>query len=355
MTELFREVKKLGAASDFCSNDYLGLSKNLDLRQQLIDFLGTTSYLSSSASRLIAGHHHLHEEAEGFLSGYFTSESGLLFNSGYSANSGVLSTLTKNAVVYSDERNHASLIDGMRLSRADCKIFRHNDLLHLEELLQENTSGRPRFIVTESLFSMDGDFSPLLELQTLARKCDAILIVDEAHANGIFGPRGEGRIAELGMSREGIISIHTFGKAYAAFGAFVACSQKVRNLLVNTCRDFIYTTALPPHMVFQIMASVRHVADNPSLRQKLEKNCAQFGTLTGLPSASQIMPVILKSNERVLRAEKILLTKGFQVSAIRSPSVSLGAERLRICLHADPTLVEIETLASYVTELVCPQ
>lgn len=343
-----RQLKKLHG-KDFCSNDYLGLSKSEELRSELLRFLQHSEALSASSSRLIPGYHHMHEEVESVLANYFGSESGLIFNSGYSANLGIISTLCKDAVIFSDELNHASLIDGIRLSRSETHIFEHNNLEQLRELLQKASSDKPRFIITESLFSMDGDFSPLDQLQAISEEFSATLIVDEAHASGVFGPKGSGRVAEL-LKRENIISIHTFGKAFAGFGAFVATSKNTRDLLINFCREFIFTTALPPHVVFLMAKSVDWVRKNPewrenliaqseSFRQRLKEQGFDLST-----SQSQIIPVVLGSNEKVLSAEVFLQKQGFQVSAIRSPSVAKGSERLRICLHASHRSSELNQL-----------
>lgn len=346
----WRELKKLEGL-DFCSNDYLGLSKNPRLRESLVEFVKKDIPLSSSASRLIPGHHHAHLEAEAFLAAYFSSESGLIFNSGYSANAGVLSTLGRGRAIFSDELNHASIIDGIRLSRSDCRIFRHNDLDHLEELLREAKG--PKLIVTESLFSMDGDVAPLSEMALLAEKYDALFVVDEAHASGVFGPRGEGLIAQLGLDRERIVSVHTFGKAFGSFGAFVACEKNARDLLVNFCRDLIYTTALPPHAVWQMTEAARLVKETPSLRETLSANVKYFrdrASSLDLRGENQIVPLILGGNERVLAASERLLKNGFQVAAVRHPTVPRGQERLRICIHADHTLQDLDRLSALLSE-----
>lgn len=361
-TPLSKEPSLSSYALDFASNDYLGLANDDELRNSLIHFLEQKNFpLCSSSSRLIAGHNHHHETAELQLAHFFNAPSGLLFNSGYSANTGVLSTLCKEAIVFSDELNHASLIDGIRLSRAECKVFKHNDVEHLKQLLEntlqaaQTSQPKPLFVVTESLFSMDGDLAPLDKLVKVCQQYNAWLVIDEAHAGGTCGNYGEGLASEI--SFEKLIRIYTFGKAFASYGAFVACPTKVTKLLINFCRDFIFTTALPPHVVEQTLLSIQFVKNKQQLLNRLKSNCEYFqkklSQLEIEASAdSPVFPIIVGSNEKVLRAEQLLLKKNIQVSAIRYPTVPRSTERLRVCVHANHTEEQIDLLVDSLKEVL---
>ena len=345
-----RKTRQLNSElHDFSSNDYLGLSKESSLRKSLIEFLQKDTPLSAASSRLIPGHSEIHTSTEVFLADFFSSPAGLIFNSGYAANTGVLSTLCKNAVVFSDQLNHASIIDGIRLSRSTCHIYQHRDLEALQQLLAEENSTLPKIVVTESVFSMDGDLANLTELQNLCSKFNALLIVDEAHATGIFGATGAGLIEQAGLDRGNVLSIHTFGKALGAYGAYVACSTEIRDYLVNCCREFIFTTALPPHIVWQMQESVRFTRENSELRKRLWQNIQYIDKkCTSTKYTSPILPIVLGSNTAVLEAEETFRSNGFEVAAIRSPSVPEGTERLRICIHADHTVEQLDQLAALI-------
>ncbi|MYE07273.1 MAG: aminotransferase class I/II-fold pyridoxal phosphate-dependent enzyme, partial [Oligoflexia bacterium] len=226
---------------DFSSNDYLSLTHHAGIRKSLIQALKKDLPLSAGASRLIRGHTPWHKETEQLFQRYVGRKSALFFSSGYMANLGLIQTLCKNSVIFSDQMNHASLIDGCRLSRSPCHIYPHKDMNTLEHLLKKERQ-KNKMIITESLFSMDGDFAPLQELSELALKYQALLIVDEAHATGIYGPKGNGLCGPL-REKEHIISIHPCGKAMAANGAFIAGPAILKKYLINKCRAFIYTTA----------------------------------------------------------------------------------------------------------------
>ena len=360
----WRHLKKI-RGKDFSSNDYLNLSENPELYQEWTDFLKKQRPqlpLSASASRLIAGHHHLHEEVEKELCDFFESESGLLFNSGYVANQGVLSCLAKakepqhkgKVVVFSDEFNHASIIDGIALSKARCRVFRHRDMNHLESLLKEHGQISSRkIIVSESLFSMDGDIAPLSDLYELSLKYGAFLVLDEAHAGGILGPQGKGEWISFQSSASPspnsfppphLVRIFTFGKAFGAYGAFVACSLETRDFLVNFCRPFIFSTALPPILLGLLQRAVSWVGSTrgDALRDQLHAKTrflhqalSPFCSLGNASPRSPILPLMLGNKEKVLSLSQFLWEKGqFDIPAIRYPAVPKGQERLRLSLHA---------------------
>lgn len=247
----YRFLHSNSARIDFSSNDYLGLSRCPRIKAKLISELEAGCPLGATGSRLLSGQTPYHERVECFLAEAFVVPSALLFSSGFMANLGVLSAFGGlGADFFSDEFNHASLVDGMRLTKVPKAIFRHNDLHHLDDLLKQSHSPL-KVIVTESVFSMDGDLAPLSGLVELAEQYDAWLVVDEAHATGVFGYRGLGRIEEIGFGAHKIISIHTGGKALGGQGAFVLSNQDFREILINRARSFIFSTALSPLSALQ--------------------------------------------------------------------------------------------------------
>ncbi|MDP6685775.1 MAG: 8-amino-7-oxononanoate synthase, partial [Candidatus Omnitrophota bacterium] len=284
---------------DFCSNDYLGLSEHpnlIDASIKAAQRFGT----SSSASRLLSGDLKIHHSLEGKIAEFKGKDSALVFNSGYQANIGIISSLYKKGdVIFSDRLNHASIIDAIMLSKAKLLRFNHNDLNHLEMLLKKE---RQRFknslIVTETVFSMDGDAAPLRGLVDLKEKYDCEIMVDEAHATGIFGQNGSGIVEKEGLTNQVDFIMGTFSKALGGFGAYLACSKRIKEFLINTCRSFIYSTALPPSVIAANLASLDLVAEEPFRRNTLLANAEYFrkelvriGFKTrGL---SQIIPIIV--------------------------------------------------------------
>jgi 8-amino-7-oxononanoate synthase len=392
---LWRELRS-PAGVDFSSNDYLGLSQDRRVRDALLDALNGEMPLAATGSRLLRGNTEFHEGMEEFLRATFQSEASLVFNSGYAANVGVLGSIgDEKSVFFSDSLNHASLIDGMRLSGAQRQIFRHNDLNDLEDKLrrhhartgasacasaraqgrdhththththahvQVHTDGaiRPaqrKIIVTESVFSMDGDRAPLSDLIALARRYEAWLYVDEAHATGIFGATGLGCLEGIDLVDVPVLAMHTCGKALGGFGAFLICDRLVRDYLVNRARSFVYSTALPPHLLLQARVALTLVREEPTLRQKLLENAKTLRSLvadfidTG-PGDSQIVPVPIGGNDRALVIAQSLRDSGFDVRAIRSPTVPIGTERLRISVKSFHTEREVSALAHALREVM---
>jgi 8-amino-7-oxononanoate synthase len=337
--------------TDFTSNDYLGLATDHRLKDAVIEALQRGAPTGSTGSRLLSGNAAAWEELETEFAQYIGSEAALFFNSGYAANIGLLTSLLRSGdVVYSDSANHASIIDGVRLSKASKIIFPHRDLDFLEDHLRRSPAGGERFIVVESVFSMEGDCPPLQDLASLASRYGAELIVDEAHATGVCGPMGRGLVSEAGLSRRVLASVHTCGKALASAGAFVACSDRVKQTLVNRARPFIFSTALPPYFAAQVRAALSIVKETDYLRQQLHSladtlrsRLRQLG-LDAAGSTSQIVPVLLGSNERALCVASLLTQAGFAVRAIRPPTVPAGTSRLRLAVNVKLTLDDVDRL-----------
>lgn len=346
-TGTYRTLRASKDLVDFSSNDYLGLSDCGRIRRSLIEDLESGCRLGATGSRLLSGQSECHERVEAFLARTYEAPSALLFGSGYMANLAILTSFgTLGAEFFSDELNHASLIDGMRLTRSLKTVFRHNDLEHLKDRLTKSSS-ELKVIVTESLFSMEGDLSPLEAMHALAMEHDAWLVVDEAHATGVFGSRGLGRLeGRLGRNSK-IVAVHTGGKALGGQGAFVLSSREFRELLVNRARTFIFTTALSPLSALQLEHAVKEIGRDTSrgpllldLAQKTRDILSPDFTI--LRSGSQIIPVIVGSNRMALKAANHLQSAGFDVRAIRSPTVPDGTERLRIALKSFHRIEELE-------------
>ena len=324
------------------SNDYLGLSVDPRLRDAAAAALAAGIAVGSTGSRLLSGNAEIWEQLETEIAQFMGSEAALYFNSGYAANVGLLGALIRPGdVVFSDSANHASIIDGLRLAGARKVIFPHLDMKSLvRELRQDFPGALQKFIVSESIFSMDGDAAPLADLVALAERYGAELIVDEAHATGVAGPQGRGLVAAAGLSERVLVTVHPCGKALASMGCFVCCSEKVKQYLVNRARTFIFSTALPPYMAVQMRAAIRIVAgadqarkDLAALSAFLRSKLREAGFDIGR-SDTQIVPVFLGGNERAVRFAAVLNEAGFGVRPIRPPSVPAGTSRLRISLNA---------------------
>jgi len=341
-----RQLKLPEGKVDFCSNDYLGIATNGLIGKASLGGLGH----GSMGSRLLAGNYALVEETERMLAEFHAAPAGLIFNSGYDANLGVLSAIPqKGDTVLYDSLCHASIRDGMRLSFARAFSFVHNNVAELEKKLRLVTDGTC-FVVTESVFSMDGDLAPLREIAALCRRYNAQLIVDEAHATGIIGLRGEGLVQELGLQAECFARVHTFGKAVGCHGAVVLGSALLRDYLINFSRSFIYTTALPPVSVEAIAVAYRLLPLLNEERQRLGKNILFFRNADigyqRLDSPTAIQVVIVPGNEEVKKLAARLQEAGLDVRPILSPTVAAGSERLRIVLHAYNTEEEMQKLVA---------
>jgi 8-amino-7-oxononanoate synthase len=328
---------------DFCSNDYLGIRTNRLLESSMPPAL----HHGSGGARTLAGNYKLIEETESMLADYHDAEAALIFNSGYNANTGLLSCVPQrgDTILY-DSLSHASIRDGIKLSFADSFSFLHNDCNDLEEKLNK-TKGTV-FVVTESLFSMDGDFAPLKDMAALCEKFGAHLIVDEAHSNGVVGTSGEGLVQQLGLQKKIFARIHTFGKAIGAHGAVVLGSEKLKSYLINFSRSFIFTTALPESAVAAVKAAYSIL---PSLNKEREILQSHINTFqqAELPfhkliSHSPIQAVIIPGNDAVKKAANALVDKQLDVRPILYPTVPKGKERLRISLHSFNTADQLSLL-----------
>ncbi len=348
------QFRKVGAVEgiNLCSNDYLGLSDDPRLKLALTSAIERQGErVCSTGSRLLSGNSSQWEMLEAKAASFVGAEAAVCFSSGYLANIGVLTSLLgPETTVFSDAANHASIIDGIRLSRANKVIFPHGDLQFLEEMLRASNDTRERFIVVESVFSMDGDLAPIEDLYVLAARYDAGLIVDEAHATGVMGPNGRGIVAQSGRPDCVIATIHTCGKALASTGAFVACAETTRRYIVNKARSFIFSTALPPFAAEQISEALSIVAGEDERRRHLrllseylrvELNSRGFDTSR---SESHIVPVVLGSNDTALSVAQSLIDRGFGVKAIRPPTVPAGTARLRLSLTSRLRFDDLATL-----------
>ncbi|MDI6758238.1 MAG: 8-amino-7-oxononanoate synthase [Candidatus Omnitrophota bacterium] len=339
---------------DFSSNDYLGLSshpKLIKAGKKAINEFGT----GACASRLLSGDLELHHFLEERVAKFKHKEAGLVFNSGYQANVGIISALcSKAGCIFSDRLNHASIVDGILLSGARFFRFQHNDIGHLELLLKrERRKFREALVITESIFSMDGDESPLKDIVKLKEKYDFRFMVDEAHATGIFGSDGSGMVREKGVSEKVDLIMGTFSKALGSFGAYLACSRKIADYLINSCRSFIYSTALPAAVIAGNLMSIQLIQQEPWRRKKLldlacffRKKLEKKGFR--LHGSSQIVPVVIGDNAKTVKFAQILQEKGFWALAIRPPTVPQGEARLRFSLTVNH---EKEILSLLINEL----
>lgn len=337
------------------SNDYLGLSRDMQLRKEFLTWaMAEYLPLSSTSSRLLTGNYPVYAELEKALASAYGKESALVFNSGYHANVGILPALAdKETLILADKLVHASLIDGIRLSGATYKRFRHQDYEQAEQILQASVRTYKRIIlVTESIFSMDGDIADLHRLVRLKQEYPNVLLyVDEAHAIGVRGKTGLGIAEESGTLPDIDLLVGTFGKALASMGAFVACSRLLHDVLVNRMRPLIFSTALPPLQVawtsylFQLLP---HMEERRKHLQRLSASVAQ--TLQGKGgeiSSSHIIPYIVRDSEACLRLAEFLQRKGFYCLAIRPPTVPQGTARLRLSITADLDEENIRSLNEY--------
>lgn len=333
---------------DFSSNDYLGFAK--DLRPSPPDKVVLSA--GATGSRLISGNSPLAESLEAQLALFHQADAGLLFTSGYTANIGLLSSVPKrgDTILY-DQLIHASLRDGIRLSNAQSYSFRHNDLDHLTTRLQQ-AKGEV-FIVTESLFSMDGDEPPLKEIVSLSKSFGAAIVLDEAHSTGVYGTKGEGLAVELGLEKEIWARVHTFGKAIGSHGAVVIGSNDLRSFLINFARSFIYTTALPPAQLLQLKAAYTLLEEDLQRRKALFSQIQLFQSLLSkrvrsrlIPARGPVQSLLVGGNEATKTLARQLVQSGIKIKAILHPTVSEGKERIRIALHSFNTDHEIRKLVA---------
>ena len=344
---------------NFSSNDYLDIAHHrhvMDCSREALDKYG----IGSSSSRLVTGTLPLHEELEARIAVEKGYESALLFGSGYMANAGTIPVLAgRDYIIFAYKLVHASMIDASKLAGAKLVRFAHNDFEALEKRLEQfPANGNRRLIITESVFSMDGDIAPLKEIAALAEKHGTMLMVDEAHATGTFGPLGAGLIREHGLEKSVTVSMGTMSKAMAGYGGFVACSSALRNLLVSTSRAFIYTTAPPPAVLGAAMGALDVFESSPRLGNILQANADYFRSLlheAGLDtmqSQSQIIPIVIGDNEKAAAISAKLREDGIIAAAIRPPTVPAGSARLRLSITLAHHVDDLEHAAAAIIKAV---
>ena len=354
---------------DFSSNDYLGFSRSKKIYDAASATLKKLQHQVNGAtgSRLLTANHPLYHVTEKQIARFHNSPSALIFNSGYDANIGFFSSVPQRGdVILYDRLCHASIRDGITMSHAKGHKFAHNNLQALEVLLkahkQSSKTGAEMYVVTEAVFSMDGDIPPLNAIATLCKKHKAFLIVDQAHATGVVGPKGKGLIQELAIEDLIFARIVTFGKALGCHGAAILASGELKNYLVNFARSFIYTTALPAHALATIGAAYTELENNSDVIKKLQNNitllqgCIIKEHLTPyfIKSTSAIHSCVIKGNKATKDISALLRQNKFDVKAILSPTVPKGQERLRICLHSYNTKEDITTLVRLLKEFLTP-
>jgi len=340
----------------FCSNDYLGLANH----PQLITALqqGAKQYgAGAGAAHLVSGHTQPHEQLEHALAAFVGKPAALLFSTGYMANLGAVQGLVGKAdTVFADKLNHASLNDAMLLSRADIKRYRHNDMAQLASLLGQTESGR-KLIITDAVFSMDGDLASLPELLALCEQHDAWILVDDAHGFGVLGERGCGSLAHFGITSPRIIYMATLGKAAGVFGAFVAAEQVVVDTLINNASSYVYTTATPPALASAVLESLQLIELGEKQRSHLQRLIAHLrGSMHDLRwplmrSTTAIQPLLIGDNQAALELSSALRERGIWVAAIRPPTVPQGTARLRITLSAAHSMADVTRLIEALHEL----
>jgi 8-amino-7-oxononanoate synthase len=342
---------------NFCSNDYLGLASHPDISlalKQAADLYGT----GSGASHLVSGHSVVHQKLEEQLAECTGRPRALLFSTGYMANMGAINALVgRRDLVLQDQLNHASLLDGGRLSQADFKRYKHVDMASLEQRLEQSSAER-KLIVSDGVFSMDGNLAPLSEISTLAEKHNAWLMVDDAHGVGVLGPQGGGLVEQLGMNLKQVpVLVGTLGKSFGTFGAFVAGSEALIETLIQFSRSYIYTTALPPAVAAATLASLKIVRQESWRRDKLvqlvtrfRRGAEQIGLQLGA-SNTPIQPVLINNDAKVMQVGQSLRDAGFLVGAIRPPTVPVGTGRLRITFSADHSEEQVDQLVAALDSL----
>lgn len=367
----FRRLGPQISGTDFSSNDYLGLASNKEIFESALELLKEQELCRNGAggSRLLSGNHKLYDLAESFIAEFHQAESALIFNSGYDANVGFFSAVPKRGdLIFFDELVHASIREGIGLSHARSFKFWHNDIEDLQAKFAKQKQNFPEadiYIITESVFSMDGDSPDLVKFAEFFSENDAFLIIDEAHATGVFGENGEGLVQKLGIQEQVFARIHTFGKGLGCQGAAILGSCILRDFLINFSRSFIYTTALPPHTVATILASYRYLnaSGGKERQERLQQNIVFFKTEVEkanlkhhfIFSNSAIHCCIIPGNDCVKEIARIMKERHFDVRPILSPTVSKGEERLRFCLHSYNSEAEISEVLKVLGKFVQPE
>jgi 8-amino-7-oxononanoate synthase len=343
-TGLLRQLVSVKDKIDFCSNDYLGFASKKDLFYEGEN----AAKMGSTGSRLITGNSELAEQTEATIAAFHKAEAALIYSSGYLANIGLFSCIaSREDTIISDEYIHASIIDGIRLSKAQKTVFKHNNLTDLSLKLQAAAS--KKIVVIESIYSMDGDEAPLRKIADLCEKYGALLIVDEAHATGIYGEKGAGLVCHYQLENRVYARIHTFGKALGFHGAAVVGSAILRQYLINYSRSFIYTTGLPPPYYHQIRRIYTLLGETDKSRlfsmiKYFREQSLLYENINIIESFSPIQALIIGDNFKAKALENQLISQGFFIKAILSPTVAVGTERLRISIHSFNTEAQIDAL-----------
>lgn len=348
---------------DFASNDYLGFARSEEIFNQTHNHLleNDIKINGATGSRLISGNHNLYQITEDYIANFHQSKAALIFNSGYDANVGFFSSVSqRNDVILYDELCHASIRDGIQMSNAKSYKFQHNDFEDLERLLLKQNPNATIYIVTESVFSMDGDCPSFEELIAVSEKYNGYLVVDEAHSLGVFGDKGEGLLQYLQLQDKIFARIMTFGKGLGCHGASILGSDELQSYLVNFARSFIYTTGLPPHSIAGILVGYHHLEKDKKAIELLRENIIFFNQVKKMlnlsplfiRSKSAIQSVIIPGNGKVKDIAAALQNDGFDVKAILAPTVPEGQERLRFCLHSYNTKEEITQLLTLLANLI---
>jgi len=364
---MLRQLGRQHDLIDFSSNDYLGFSNSKEIFDMTHHYLETYNLTRNGAtgSRLLSGNYELYDEVEAMLNEFHNCESALIFNSGYDANLGFFASVPQRGdIILYDEFIHASIRDGITMSHAKAYKFKHNDSVNLEQLISRHSelvseSHQEIYIVTESVFSMDGDSPDLKSLIDISKKHSAYVIIDEAHTTGVFGANGEGLIQELGLENEVFARLITFGKALGSHGAAILGSKELTEYLINFARSFIYTTALPPHTLMTLKSVYMELPKTHEI-SKLHNNITFFKTEIiknkikhhFINSNSAIQCCLILGNDHVKALSNQLLKKGFDVKPILSPTVPAGEERLRFCLHSFNSEKEIKEVLQLLTTLI---
>lgn len=357
---LYRDRKVIpDKVIDFSSNDYLGLKDNPETKQKLCQNIDNL-YLGSGASALISGYYPVQKELEEFLADFKETESCLVVGSGYMANTGLLQAIaTKDDIIFSDQLNHASIIDGIRLSKAKKIIYNHLDLDHLEDALKTQKTSGKKIVVTDSVFSMDGDIAPIKEMIYLCQKYDALLIIDEAHATGVLGKEGKGSLSHFVIKpEENIIQVGTLSKAVGSYGAFICGTKLLVEYLVNKMRSVIFTTALSPVQNFISLENLKILKKDNSRRKKLYENIDLFISLckqSGIEVnhfGTPILTIMTYDPFKTTLIREKLLTKGFFVGAVRPPTVPEGLSRLRVTISSKHTPQQIKAFVWALREVL---
>ena len=357
---LYRELRTVEGEQDssvlingkrvlmFSSNNYLGLANHPGIKKASMDaalYYGT----GSGGSRLISGSMEVHRTLEKELALFKGTDGALLFSSGYHANVGAISALAgEGDLILSDEFNHASIVDGCRLSRGEVRVYKHGDMNSLKEILRRSSKFKRRLIVTDSVFSVDGDIAPLPDIVDLAEKYPAQVMVDDAHGTGVLGKNGKGAIEHFGLEGKVEIQMGTLGKALGSFGAYIAGSEDLIQYLVNKTRSLLYTTALPPSVCGSALAALKILGERPELVSQLRNNVSYFRKGMrdlGYPiseSGTPILPLILRDPFVTMNMARSLFDEGVYVQGIRPPTVPEGTSRLRITLMASHTREQLD-------------